>query len=195
MSISIVEKKSGIVLAKADAGTPSLLKFEGNLYFSPDAVNAKNLKVTARTYTCPYKGTCNWVDFVGDDGETAKDVAWRLRALRWRWRAVPNALYSDLAKSRGLCDRRAAEFPQASRLDVPWLARSPPPLRPRRPIRPRHDPCRALQAAFPGLLSPVSKRHFGANVAELGRWTWIDPRKKPPRLRRLLPTSLLPYLS
>ena len=76
MSISIVEKKSGVVLAKGEAGSPSVLKFEGNLYFSPDAINAKNLKVTARTYTCPYKGTCNWVDFVSDSGETAKDVAW-----------------------------------------------------------------------------------------------------------------------
>ena len=76
MNISIVEKKSRVVLAKAEAGSPSLLKFEGNLYFSHDATNSENLKVTARTYTCPHKGTCNWVDFVDKNGETVKDVAW-----------------------------------------------------------------------------------------------------------------------
>jgi uncharacterized protein (DUF427 family) len=75
MSVTIREKDSGTTLAEAEEG-PSLAKYEGNWYFDPAAVRADVLKVTERTYTCPYKGTCNWVDFVGADGTTIKDVAW-----------------------------------------------------------------------------------------------------------------------
>lgn len=75
MGIMIREKDSGTTLAQADVG-PSLAKYEGNWYFDPAAVAADVLRVTERTYTCPYKGTCNWVDYVGPDGRTIKDVAW-----------------------------------------------------------------------------------------------------------------------
>jgi uncharacterized protein (DUF427 family) len=75
MSVTIREKDSGTTLAEAEEG-PSLAKYEGNWYFDPAAVRADVLKVTERTYTCPYKGTCNWVDFVAPDGITVKDVAW-----------------------------------------------------------------------------------------------------------------------
>ena len=76
MSVAIVEKDSGAVLAQAEDPGPGLVRYEGNLYFAPDAVTADFLKVTARTYTCPYKGTCHWIDFVAADGRTVKDVAW-----------------------------------------------------------------------------------------------------------------------
>ncbi len=75
MSVTICEKDSGTTLAEAEEG-PSLAKYEGNWYFDPAAVRADVLKVTERTYTCPHKGTCNWVDFVAPDGTTIKDVAW-----------------------------------------------------------------------------------------------------------------------
>jgi uncharacterized protein (DUF427 family) len=75
MSITIREKESGTTLAEAEEG-PGVEKFEGNWYFDPSSVKADVLKVTERTYTCPIKGTCNWVDYVGPDGRTVKDVAW-----------------------------------------------------------------------------------------------------------------------
>ena len=75
MGITIRESNSGTILADADVG-PSLAKYEGNWYFDPDAVKAEVLRVTDRTYTCPMKGTCNWVDYVGADGRIVKDVAW-----------------------------------------------------------------------------------------------------------------------
>jgi uncharacterized protein (DUF427 family) len=75
MSVTIRERESGNALAKADEGS-SLVKYEGNWYFEPEAVQTGILKVTDRTYTCPVKGTCNWVDYVGTDGRTVKDVAW-----------------------------------------------------------------------------------------------------------------------
>jgi uncharacterized protein (DUF427 family) len=75
MSVTIREQESGATLAQAEVG-PGLAKYEGNWYFDPTTVQADVLRVTERTYTCPYKGTCNWVDFVGPDGRTVRDVAW-----------------------------------------------------------------------------------------------------------------------
>jgi uncharacterized protein (DUF427 family) len=75
MSVTIRERTSDTPLAQAEIG-PSLARYKGNWYFDPAAVRADLLRVTERTYTCPYKGTCNWVDFVGPDGRTAPDVAW-----------------------------------------------------------------------------------------------------------------------
>jgi uncharacterized protein (DUF427 family) len=77
MSVVILEKGSGAVLAEADDREGgAVLRYEGNLYFAPEAVKSDVLKVTERTYTCPYKGTCQWVDYVGPDGATVRDVAW-----------------------------------------------------------------------------------------------------------------------
>lgn len=35
-----------------------------------------NLVVTKRTYTCPYKGLCYWIDLVAPNGDVFRDVAW-----------------------------------------------------------------------------------------------------------------------
>ena len=75
MTIAILEVRSGTALASAEIGD-RLAKYEGNWYFDPAAVNAGVLRVTERTYTCPIKGTCNWVDYIGADGLSVKDVAW-----------------------------------------------------------------------------------------------------------------------
>jgi uncharacterized protein (DUF427 family) len=75
MNVTIRERASGTPLARAEVGE-SLVKYEGNWYFDPATVDAAILRVTERTYTCPYKGTCNWVDFVAADGRTVRDAAW-----------------------------------------------------------------------------------------------------------------------
>jgi uncharacterized protein (DUF427 family) len=75
MSVIIREQESGAPLAQAEVG-PGLATYEGNWYFDPTAVQADVLRITDRTYTCPYKGTCNWVDYVAADGRTVRDVAW-----------------------------------------------------------------------------------------------------------------------
>lgn len=36
--------------------------FEGAWYFDPGVVDMTHLVVTDRTYICPYKGTCYWID-------------------------------------------------------------------------------------------------------------------------------------
>ena len=45
-------------------------------------MKADVLSVTERTYTCPVKGTCNGVDYIGPDGRTVKDVAWVYPAVK-----------------------------------------------------------------------------------------------------------------
>lgn len=75
MSIVIKEAKTGTVLAQGQRGK-DLIEYEGNLYFVPANVNQQVLRVTERTYTCPYKGTCNWVDYAAPDGSLVRDVAW-----------------------------------------------------------------------------------------------------------------------
>ncbi len=75
MTVTINATTTGTRLASADPGL-GVDKHEGNWYFDPTTVSLDALNVTDRTYTCPYKGTCNWVDFVAPDGTTVKDVAW-----------------------------------------------------------------------------------------------------------------------
>jgi uncharacterized protein (DUF427 family) len=75
MSVTIREASTGATLATGEPGT-DVVTYEGNLYFRPEAVETGSLVVTDRTYTCPYKGTCHWVDFQGPDGAKARDVAW-----------------------------------------------------------------------------------------------------------------------
>ena len=76
MGVVIKEKQTGAILADAGDRVGDMLPYEGNLYFAPEAVKADVLTVTPRTYTCPYKGTCHWVDYTGPDGTLARDVAW-----------------------------------------------------------------------------------------------------------------------
>jgi uncharacterized protein (DUF427 family) len=75
MTIAIKERESAAVLAQGEPGA-TVIEHEGNLYFDPSAVARDALRVTSRTYTCPIKGTCNWVDYVAPDGRTVRDVAW-----------------------------------------------------------------------------------------------------------------------
>jgi uncharacterized protein (DUF427 family) len=76
MNTVIRARSSGLVLAEAETPGPGLVPYEGNLYFAPEAVHGDVLRTTERTYTCPYKGTCHWVDHVAPDGQVARDVAW-----------------------------------------------------------------------------------------------------------------------
>ena len=42
--------------------------FEGAWYFDKTAVDPKDLIFTERTYICPYKGTCYWIDIMTPSG-------------------------------------------------------------------------------------------------------------------------------
>ena len=82
MNVTIREKDSGGVLAQG-AHPDDVIKYEGNWYFRPEAVARGALRVTERTYTCPHKGVCFWVDYAGPDGRSQHpgDVAGQARAV------------------------------------------------------------------------------------------------------------------
>lgn len=75
MNVTIRERRSRDSLASGELGQ-NVVKYEGNWYFVPESVERDRLRVTERTYTCPYKGTCNWVDYVGPDETVVQNVAW-----------------------------------------------------------------------------------------------------------------------
>ena len=99
MSVTIREKNTGAALAQAEPG-PDVLTYEGNLYFSPESVSKDSLTVTGRTYTCPSKGTCHWVDFSPSGGTTVKDVAWVYAEPKTGHEAIKGR-YGFYAGSRG----------------------------------------------------------------------------------------------
>jgi uncharacterized protein (DUF427 family) len=78
MALTIKERTTGNVIASG-AENETVRVFEGNWYFKPEAVNMENLRVTERTYTCPYKGICYWIDIETPDGQRAQNVGWVYR--------------------------------------------------------------------------------------------------------------------
>ncbi len=74
-SLVVKERKTGEVIASGVENEQARV-FEGNWYFAPDAVDMKYLRVSERTYTCPYKGVCFWIDLEDDNGDFTRNVAW-----------------------------------------------------------------------------------------------------------------------
>ncbi|MEJ2106912.1 MAG: DUF427 domain-containing protein [Acidiferrobacteraceae bacterium] len=70
----VIRKKDGAVLVRAE--DPSRYhRLEGNWYFDPELVDPAMLDFTDRTYICPRKGTCQWIDLKTDQGYVT-DAAW-----------------------------------------------------------------------------------------------------------------------
>lgn len=74
MKLIVNEKAAGTRIAEGVDGQTAEV-FEGNWYFDPDTVDMQHLVVTERTYTCPYKGTCFWIDLDSPEGK-AQNIAW-----------------------------------------------------------------------------------------------------------------------
>jgi len=64
---------NSVELAKADENTTQLL--EGNTYFPVASVEMEYLKENGDTYTCPWKGLCNYYD-ITVNGKTNAGAAW-----------------------------------------------------------------------------------------------------------------------
>ncbi|MCA9978977.1 MAG: DUF427 domain-containing protein [Anaerolineales bacterium] len=71
--ITIKERHHDQVLASA-VESEHVQLFEGAWYFDADHVDMSHLVITERTYVCPYKGTCYWID-LKLPGYEAQDVA------------------------------------------------------------------------------------------------------------------------
>ncbi len=62
------------IVAQGDLKS-DVIELEGAFYFEPQRVAANNMVITERTYTCPYKGVCQWIDLQTPDG-VVRDVGW-----------------------------------------------------------------------------------------------------------------------
>ncbi len=100
MSIIIREKESEAVLAEAQEMGKDVINYENNLYFDPGVIVPGVLQISERTYTCPYKGTCQWVDYHGADGKTVNDVGWVYADPKPGHEAIKNR-YGFYAGNRG----------------------------------------------------------------------------------------------
>ena len=73
-TITVRDVTRGEIVAQGEQDQDVIL-LEGCFYFDPDQVKQDHLIVTARTYTCPYKGICQWIDLECSDG-VIPNVGW-----------------------------------------------------------------------------------------------------------------------
>ena len=71
--VTIKNRLTGEMLASAKKAE-GVRMFEGAWYFDPETVDMTHLVVSERTYTCPYKGICYWIDLETPEHKAA-DVA------------------------------------------------------------------------------------------------------------------------
>ena len=72
-TITIRDAHNGALLASAPVEAGVQL-FEGAWYFDQEQVQMHRLIITDRTYTCPYKGVCYWIDMESEDGHTCSNI-------------------------------------------------------------------------------------------------------------------------
>lgn len=75
MAICVVRRKDSKILVRAD-NADQFTKVDGAYYFHPDIVLLNGLEETGRTYECPHKGTCHWIDLVTEKGVIV-DASWQ----------------------------------------------------------------------------------------------------------------------
>ncbi|MBK8020526.1 MAG: DUF427 domain-containing protein [Chloroflexi bacterium] len=72
--VIIKSRATGNVIAQGILGQ-DVHEVESSWYFPPELVDMTHMMVTERTYTCPYKGVCYWVD-METSAIRAQNVAW-----------------------------------------------------------------------------------------------------------------------
>jgi len=60
-------------------------------YFHQDDVDASKINITNRTYTCPYKGVCYWVDII-IDGQIYENLAWMYPTAKAGYDVINNRI-------------------------------------------------------------------------------------------------------
>ncbi|GAB4530830.1 MAG: hypothetical protein OHK0046_51600 [Anaerolineae bacterium] len=70
----VKDRVSGEVIAQGSVEDGSVVVVENCWYFDPACVDQRALTVTRRTYTCPYKGICYWIDLETEDN-AARNIA------------------------------------------------------------------------------------------------------------------------
>jgi uncharacterized protein (DUF427 family) len=98
---------SEIIAAAQDNHTVRV--FEGHWYFKPEAVKMQHLKVTERTYTCPYKGVCYWIDLETSDGIKTQNVAWVYRDPKPTYEFIKDQIAFYAHPTTGTISEKTAE--------------------------------------------------------------------------------------
>lgn len=62
MPFEIRDRNTNTLIAAASEDEDAVRLLEGCWYFRPELVDMSHLVITDRTYTCPYKGVCYWID-------------------------------------------------------------------------------------------------------------------------------------
>ncbi len=108
MTFIIKERTNGEIIAAAQ-DNHAVRVFEGNWYFKPEAVNMQHLKVTDRTYTCPYKGVCHWIDLETPAGVKAQNVAWVYRDPKPTYEFIKDQIAFYTRPSTGTVSEKTTE--------------------------------------------------------------------------------------
>ncbi|MFV1992806.1 MAG: DUF427 domain-containing protein [Acidiferrobacterales bacterium] len=66
-------KKDRKILARAPVD--EIIHLEGNHYFIPESDQNDFMEISDRTYNCPKKGVCNWIDMKSGNSYF-NDIAW-----------------------------------------------------------------------------------------------------------------------
>lgn len=80
--------RSGQVLAQARRAD-QFIYLEGYWYFHPEVVDFSSLEISDRTYLCPYKGTCYWID-LRRGSVSIPDAAWVYPTPKPGFRKIAN---------------------------------------------------------------------------------------------------------
>jgi uncharacterized protein (DUF427 family) len=112
MQLTVKERVSGRIIAQA-AEPDGVRVFEGNWYFAPEAVNMEHLKITERTYTCPYKGVCFWIDLQTDAGNST-NVGWVYRDPKPGYEFIRDHIGMYARDTAGTTSSRSTETDRAS---------------------------------------------------------------------------------
>ncbi len=100
MDYEVLQKPDYRLIASGREADDSVLLLEDNLYFTPAAVDLTHLVVTERTYTCPYKGVCYWLDLVMPEF-TAKNIAWVYRDPKPGYERIQHRIAFYTRETRG----------------------------------------------------------------------------------------------
>ena len=99
MRYQVKERNTGEVIATGFEDQ-QVQVFEGNLYFAPEAVDLGHLQVTERTYTCPYKGVCFWIDLETPSGHF-QNIAWVYRDPKPKYEFIKDQIGFHLYETSG----------------------------------------------------------------------------------------------
>lgn len=108
MAFIVKDRQTNEVIATAQ-DNHTVRVFEGNWYYKPEAVNMQHLKVTERTYTCPYKGVCYWIDLESSDGTKSQNIGWVYRDPKPTYEFIKDQIAFYARPTAGTISEKTAE--------------------------------------------------------------------------------------